>query len=221
MRSSHRHGAALWLLGAMLALVLAAPFAGASAAEEPRGLLLRRGMIEWQMPLAKARPLVEENIRPKTLQLLANQKPEGFGCQPDENHRVTRCVWACCVDLGERDLVHFATLSFYDDKFFAYDVTFNTSLFAQLATALAARLGPPSRETQETRTSIRPLGGGVSSYVVNLRRWDVGDAAVLLFDRGGGGGELAGELYATYLPLARQANPPRPQDEAPPVKLPF
>jgi hypothetical protein len=220
MRPGHRHGAALWLVGALLALFLATPFAGARAAEEPHGLLLRRGLIAWQMPLAQARPLVEENIRPKTLQLLANQKPEGFGCQPQENH-VTRCVWACCVDLGERDLVHFATLSFYDDKFFAYDLTFNTNMFPQLGEAIAARFGPPSRETQETRSNFNALRGGLNSYVVSQRRWDVGDVAVLLFDRGGGGGELAGELYVAYRPLARQATPPKPQDEAPPVKLPF
>jgi hypothetical protein len=56
-------------------------------------LLLRKGMIAWQMTLAQARPLVEENIRPNTMQLLANQKREGFDCQPQGNG-VTRCSWA-------------------------------------------------------------------------------------------------------------------------------
>jgi hypothetical protein len=209
---------AAWLSAVLLALIVA-PAIGA-AAEPPQGLLLRKGMIAWQTPLAQARPLVEENIRPNTMHLLANQKPEGFGCQPQGN-RVSRCIWACCVDLGEHDLVHFATLSFYDDKFYAYDMTFATNLFPALASALVARLGPASKETQENRTALNPLGGGINSYMVTVRRWDVGDTVVLLYDRGGNGGQLAGELYATYLPLARQADPPKPRDEPPPVKLPF
>jgi len=200
-------------------VMLIAPAISARAAEQPRGLLLRKGMIAWQTTLAQARPLVEENVRPKTLQLLANAKPEGFGCGV-AGSGVTRCVWACCVDLGERDTVHFATLSFYNDKFYAYDVKFNTNLFPRLAGALVARFGPPSNESQENRTNFAPMQGGVSTFVVNLKRWDVDDVAVLLFDRGAGG-PLVGELYVAYRPLARLASPPKPQDEPPPLKLPF
>ncbi|HUB15767.1 MAG TPA: hypothetical protein VMB34_27725 [Acetobacteraceae bacterium] len=218
MQSNHRHPVAAWLSAVLLAAVVTA---AAVAAEPPQGLLLRKGMIAWQTPLAQARPLVEENIRPKTVQLVVtHEKPPGFGCQP-QGKGVTRCVWACCVDLGERDLVHFATLSFYDDKFYAYDLTFDTKLFSALADALAARLGPASKEAQENRTSLNPVVGGVSSYVVTLRRWDVGDVVVLLFDHGGDGHMLAGELYVTYRPLALQAAPPKPQDQSPPVRLPF
>jgi hypothetical protein len=188
------------------------------AAEEPHGLLLRKGMIVWQMPLAQARPLVEENIRPNTMQLLANQKKEGFGCQP-QGKEVTRCVWACCVDLGEPDIVHFSTLWFYNDRFYAYSVNFNTNQFPRVTAALAARLGPPSREEQENRSNLNVLQGGLHTYIVNTKRWDVGNVVILLADRGGG--QFTGQLYATYLPLARQATPPRHEDETPAPKLPF
>jgi len=188
------------------------------AAEEPRGLLLRKGMIAWQMNLAEARPLVEENIRPNTVQLLANQKKDEFGCGP-QGKGITRCVWTCCVDLGEPDTVHFSTLWFYDDKFYAYSVNFGVNQFTRIAAQLAVRLGPPSREEQETRPNFNATMGGLSTYIVNTKRWDVGDVVILLADRGGG--PLASQLYATYLPLARQAKPPRPQGEAPSAKLPF
>ena len=175
-------------------------------------------MIAWQMTLVQARPLVEENIRPNTMQLLANQKKEGFGCEP-QGKGVTRCTWACCVDLGEPDVVHFSTLFFYNDKFYAYSVKFNTNQFPRIAAALAERLGPLSREEQENRSNLNVLQGGLNTYLVNTKRWDVGNVVVLLADRGGG--QFAGELYAAYLPLARQATPPRQQEKAPPSKLPF
>ena len=63
------------------------------------------------------------------------------------------------------------------------------------------------------------LQGGLNTYIVNTKRWDVGNVVILLADRGSG--QFAGQLYATYLPLARQVTPPRRQDEAPPSKLPF
>ena len=63
------------------------------------------------------------------------------------------------------------------------------------------------------------LQGGLNTYIVTTKRWDVGNVVALLFDRGGG--QFAGQLYATYLPLARQATPPKPQDQAPSPKLPF
>ena len=208
---------ALPMTGALVALILLC--AGiAQAAEEPRGLLLRKGMITWQMPLAQARPLVEENIRPNTMRLLADQKKDGFGCQP-QGGGITRCVWACCVDLGQPDIVHFSTLSFHNDKFYAYSVNFNTMQFPRIAAALAARLGAPSREEQESRSNFNVLQSGINTYIVNTKRWDVGNVVVLLADRGGG--QFAGQLYATYLPLARQATPPRRQEAAPPPKLPF
>jgi hypothetical protein len=175
-------------------------------------------MIVWQMPLAQAKPLVEEDIHPNTMQLLANQKKEGFGCQP-QGKEVTQCVWACCVDLGEPGIVHFSTLWFYDDKFYAYAVNFHTNQFQRIASALAVRLGPPSREEQENRSNLNVLQGGLNTYIVNTKRWDIGNVVLLLADRGAG--PLAGQLYATYLPLARQATPPRREDTKAPPKLPF
>jgi hypothetical protein len=208
-----------FLVEAGLLVVVVLLCAGISrAADEPHGLLLRKGMIAWQMPLAQARPLVEEDIRPNTMQLLANQKREGFGCQP-QGKEVARCIWACCVDLGEPGIVHFSTLWFYDDKFYAYAVNFNTNQFQRIAAALAVRFGPPSRQEQENRSNVNVLQGGINTYIVNTKRWDIGNVAILLADRGAG--PFAGQLYATYLPLARQATPPRREDEAGSPKLPF
>jgi hypothetical protein len=218
METLRRLLAATLLWSGMLVLALGASTGVGQAAEEPRGVLLRKGMIEWQMPLAQARPLVEENIRPNTMQLLANQKKEGFGCEP-QGKGVTRCIWACCVDLGEPDIVHFSTLWFYNDKFYAYSVNFSTNQFPRIAAALAARLGAPSSEEQENRSNLNVLQGGLNTYIVNTKRWDVGNVVILLADRGGG--QSAAQLYATYLPLARQATPPKRQDEAPSPKLPF
>src|SRR5713101_6989892 len=91
------------------------------ASEEPGGLLLRKGLVRWQLPLKEARTFIEENIRPKsqTLNLLAGQKQEeeGFRCEQEATPGVTRCIWACCVDLGVKDTVYFATLWFYNDRF--------------------------------------------------------------------------------------------------------
>ena len=187
-------------------LVLCA--AHASAADEPRGLQMRKGLVAWQVSLSDARPSIEENIRPKTLNLLANQKPEGFGCTQERTRGVSRCNWACCIDLGEPGIVQFATLWFFNDRFYAYDVTFDTPQFARLDSALRNRLGAPSKELQETQVSPNVLQGGISSYVVNTKRWDVGNVVVLLEDRGGQGKLLAGHIYVTYLPLGREANPP-------------
>jgi hypothetical protein len=188
------------------------------AVEGPHGLLLRKGLVTWQMSLAQARPMVEENIRPKTMQLLANQKPDGFGCRQQSNG-ITQCTWACCVDLGEPDTVHFSTLWFYKDQFYAYSVNFNTNQFPRILAALTQRLGQPSRSFQDTKVNLGIGLGGPSTYIVNTQRWDAGDVIVLLSDRGGG--ILAGQLYATYMPLERQANPPKEQAPAPAPKLPF
>ena len=209
-------GALFWL--GMLMLAFGLWVGAAQANEEPHGLLLRKGMITWQMTLAEARPFVEENVRPNTMHLLENQKKEGFGCQPQSNH-VTRCTWACCVDLGEPGIVHFSTLLFYENQFYGYFVNFNTVQFPRIANALAARLGPPSREEQTNRTNFNVLQGGFDTYLVNTKRWDVGNVVMLLSDRGGG--QFAGQLYTAYLPLARQAAPPRRQGKAPAAKLPF
>ena len=201
--------------------MLACLAAQASASEEPRGLQLRKGLVAWQVTLNEARPLVEENIRPKTLRLLKNQKEEGFGCEREGTRGVSRCTWACCVDLGERDIVHFATLWFYKDRFYAYEVTFDTPQFARLYSAVLGRLGTPSKETQETRMNLNLMQGGASTYIVNTKRWDAGNSVILLDDRGGQGKLLAGRMYVTFLPLAREALPEKQPDSELPAKLPF
>jgi len=218
MKTKHRLLSKTLLRSIALAVAILPCIAIVHAVEEPHGLLLRKGLIAWQVSLAQARPMVEENIRPNTMHLLKDQKTEGFGCEQQRNG-VTHCTWACCVDLGEPNTVHFSTLWFYNDRFYAYSVNFNTNQFPRIGAALAKRLGPPSKELQETRANFNFALGGPTSYIVNTQRWDVGNVVVLLSDRGGG--LFAGQLYATYLPLARQATPPRQQDAAPAPKLPF
>lgn len=193
-----------------------------SQSREPRGLLLRKGLVRWQAPVKDARTFVEENIRPKSLVLSQGSKnEEGFHCQQEGTPGLTQCVWACCVDLGMKDTVHFATLSFYKDRFYAYDVVFTTAQFPGLFSALEARFGKPSREQQESQ--INPAfaleGYGMSSYIVNTQRWDTGSAIILLADRGGQGKPSAGHMYVASVRIAREI-PLEKKSEAG-AKLPF
>jgi hypothetical protein len=193
----------------------------AANGDEPRGLLLRKGSVPWETTLADARRLVEEDIRPNLPNLLRDRKPVGFGCERGGKVGVVVCNWACCVDLGLQGTVHFATLWFLNDRFYAYDVAFNTGQFPGLQAALVSRLGPPSKEQQESRVAPGLTMQGMSSYVVNTKRWDAGDTVVVLADRGGQGKPLAGHLYVAYLPIAREAAPPPAEDTIPRAKLPF
>src|SRR5215472_5626420 len=189
--------------------------------EEPRGLLLRKGLLRWQASLQEARTFIEEDIRPKSLILLKGQKEEGFRCQQQAPPGVTRCIWACCVDLGVKDTVFFATLSFYKDRFYAYDVAFLTGLFPGLFATLEKRFGKPSKEEQESQIdySSMLLGSGVSSYIVNTKRWDTATTTILLADRGGLGKALAGHMYVVAVPIEREI--PTEKKSGPSTKLPL
>jgi hypothetical protein len=193
-----------------------------SASEEPQGLLLRKGLVRWQLTLKDARTFIEENIRPNTLRLLTTQKEEGFGCEREATPGITRCIWTCCVDLGAENTVHFATLWFYNDRFYAYDVAFATVQFPRLFAQLEKKFGRPSKEEQESRINPTFMLNhyGMNNYIVNTKRWDVGNTVILLADRGGQGKPLAGHIYATYLPLARKI-PMEKKNSEPSAKLPF
>ena len=189
--------------------------------EEPRGLVLRKGLLRWQAPLTEARAFIEEDVRPKSLILLQGQKEEGFRCEQQAPTGVNRCVWACCVDLGVKDTVFFATLWFYKDRFYAYDVAFPTSLFPGLFATLEKRIGKPGKEEQASQIDYSSilLGSGVSSYIVNTRRWDTDKTTVLLADRGGQGKPLAGHMYVVALQIAGEI--PTEKKSVPSVKPPF
>jgi hypothetical protein len=189
--------------------------------EEPRGLVLRKGLLRWQAPLKEARTFIEEGVRPQSLILLQGQKEEGFRCEQQAPTDVNRCIWACCVDLGVKDTVFFATLWFYKDRFYAYDLAFPTTLFPGLFATLEKTFGRPAKEQQESQIdySSMLLGSGVSSYIVNTRRWDTGKTTMLLADRGGQGKLLAGHLYVVALPIAREI--PTEKKSVPSVKPPF
>lgn len=193
----------------------------ARQSEEPQGLLLRKGLVRWQASLKEARTFIEEDIRPRSLILLKGQKEEGFGCEQQAPRGVTRCIWACCVDLGVKDTVYFATLLLYQDRFYAYDVTFPTGLVPGLFTTLEKRFGKPSKEEQGTQIdySGMPLGSGVSTYIVNTKRWDTGNTTILFADRGGQGKPLAGHMYVVFTRIAREI-PAEKKSESPP-KLPL
>jgi hypothetical protein len=193
-----------------------------SASEEPRGLLLRKGLVPWQLPLKEARTFIEENIRPNIPKLVRTQEEEGFRCERKATPGVTQCIWVCCVDLGVKDTVYFATLWFHNDRFYAYNVVFPTALFPHLFATLEKTFGRPSREEQESQINptFMPWGFGMSNYIVNTKRWDVGNTVILLADRGGQGKPLAGYMYVAYLPLAREIPTEKKKSEVP-AKLPF
>jgi len=92
--------------GILLLGVVSLLMGQALATEGPRGLLLRKGLVNWQVTLNEARTFIEENVHPRTLRLLRNQKEEGFRCEGEDVQGVSHCVWACCVDLGEKEIVH-------------------------------------------------------------------------------------------------------------------
>lgn len=189
--------------------------------EEPRGLLLRKGLLRWQAPLKDVRTFVEEDVRPQSLILLRGQKEEGFRCEQQAPPGVTRCIWACCVDLGVKDTVFFATLWFYKDSFYAYDVAFPTALFPGLFVTLEKRFGRPTKEEQGSQIdySSMLLGSRVSSYIVNTKSWDTGNTTILLADRGGQRKPLAGHMYVVAVPIAREI--PSEKKSESPAKLPL
>jgi hypothetical protein len=209
--------------GILLLGVVSLLMGQALASEEPRGLLLRKGLVNWQVTLNEARKSIEEGIHPNTLRLLRNQKEEGFTCEREAVQGVSHCVWACCVDLGEKDTVHFATLWFYNDRFYAYDVAFNTGQFPRLFSTLVTKFGKPSKEDQASQMAPNLMGGGfgMSTYIVNTKRWDSGNVVVLLSDRGGQGKPLAGHMYVAYMPLLRETIPAKKEDNGTGAKLPF
>jgi len=61
----------------------------------------------------------------------------------------------------------------------------------------------------------------MSTYIVNTKRWDLGDAVVLLSDRGGQGKPLAGHMYVAYMPLLRETILAKKEDNETRAKLPF
>jgi hypothetical protein len=63
--------------------------------------------------------------------------------------------------------------------------------------------------------------GGISTYIVNTKRWDSGYTVVVLEDRGAQGKPLAGHIYVAYMPLAQKATPAKTQNNETGAKLPF
>lgn len=201
---------------------------GALAVEEPKGLIMRGGLVRWRASLKEARGPIEEEIVHKGPQPLLKMRgqpdppDDKFSCQKGDEAGVVYFTWACCVDLGEKDIVHFATLWFHNDRFYAYEVNFDSDYFSELATTLGTRFGKPSKEEQETQVNrnLWQLQHGMGSFLVNKKRWETETTRVSLRDRGGHGGIGAGSLTVIYKPIANEISPTG-KDEKSKAVLPF
>lgn len=223
---------AFCLCAVVLGIVFLLP-GGGVAGEEPKGLTLRKGQVRWRASLKEARQFIEEDMkleRPsfKPLLKLRGQKdeppppPEGFSCSKGDDPGVVYCRLACCVDLGEQNIVHFATMWFHNDRFFAYRVTFNTNYFDNLSSALERRFGKPTKEDQETVINPNPFAWkyGLSNFLKHTKRWETETTSVTLADRGGEGKPLVGDMAIAYLPIAREVKKGKDENK-PEADLPF
>lgn len=135
---------------------------------------------------------------------------------------VVYCRLACCVDLGAKDIVYFATMWFYNDRFYAYLVKFTTTYFNNLASAFGGQLEKPTKEDQETVTNPTPFAWqyGFGIFVKHTKHWKTETTVVMLADRGGEGKPLVGEMVVVYVPISSKVSRTRERDE-PKLDVPF
>ena len=200
--------------------------------DEPKGLIFRKGLVTWRASLGQARQFIEEEIgwkRPYVPPLVKRQgeeekepKVEKFRCSKEKNTSLVTCQLACCVELGEKNVVHFADLWFHKDRFYGYKLTFNTDYFDNLAASLEKRFGKPTKEGQETIVNRNPLAWryGAGSFVAQTKQWEMSTTRVVLSDRGGNGAIRTGYLLVVYLPVSKERNEERKQAQ-PDAKVPF
>jgi hypothetical protein len=200
----------------------------AIAGQEPKGLILRKGQVRWGASIKEARQFIEADVKPDRIPRLIKPPPgekeeeEGFSCSKGDEPGVLYCRLACCVDLGEKNIVHFATMWFHNDRFYGYRVTFNTNYFNNLTSALGRRFGKPTKEDQETVTAPNPLAWqfGFGTFLKHTKRWETETTIIMLSDRGGEGKALVGEMVVVYVPILREVSRTREKNE-PKVDLPF
>jgi hypothetical protein len=197
---------------------------GIVGADEPPGLVLRKGTIAWKATLQQARNVIEEDMRPATseasriLEQLAkrprseqDRDDNKFGCRRLDSIDVLRCHLACCVDFGEEKTLRFATLYFKNDRFYRYDIAFPLALYKKVETATKQKYGKPTSTEENPLMNLR--GDRFSTIVEQWRR---GNTLLVLGSRGGEGKIFLSYIEAYYLPIARQV-----AESEPKVKLPF
>jgi hypothetical protein len=192
-----------------------------TGAEEPVGLTLRKGTIAWKATLQQARNFIEEDMRPdrprrmKVLKGFRDDTDEDdddkFSCEKTDSPGVLRCNLACCVDLGEGDTLRFATLYFYGDQFYYYEITFPLALYQNMAEAIRKKYGKPTKSEESTSTNLR---GNQFDNLVEKRKLE--NTLIVLSSRGGAGRIFLSSIDVYYLPIYRQILESQPQ-----MKLPF
>jgi hypothetical protein len=173
-----------------------------TAAEEPFGLILRKGLIVWKSTLQQARNFIEEDIHPDT------SRPRSFACEQTDSPGVLRCSLACCVDFGEGETLRFATLYFYKDQFYHYNIAFPLALYRKIADATKKKYGKPTKSEEGTMTNLR--GDRFDNLV---EQWRQENTLIVLSSRGGGGKIFLSYLDVYYTSIYRQIleNQPKPK----------
>jgi hypothetical protein len=188
-----------------------------TSAEEPVGLLLRKGTIAWKASLQQARNFIEEDMRPSTsgrmkvLRSDAVKDDNKFSCRQLDSPGVLRCQLACCVDLGEGDTLRFATLYFENDQFYRYDITFPLALYKQMEEATQKKYGKPTKSEENIITNLH--GNQFNSII---EQWKLKNTLVVLGSRGGAGKIFLSYIHVYYIPLAQEVTKNEPK-----MKLPF
>lgn len=206
--------------------------ASIAAEEEPKGLILQKGLVRWKDSLDMAKRFIEADKRPDAPKVVLPKiaaemyknvlRGKQFSCEKEDTPGVVHCTWVCCVNLGEKNLLRFATLWFYKDRFFAYKVAFDTNDFSRFAAGFETRFGKPTKEETETKVNPNPLACQYTacSYVVRTRHWEMETTRISVADRGGNGHVNSGEMTVIYRPIAKEMNEAG-KERKPNVVLPF
>ena len=201
----------------VVSLLLGTPMI--TGAEEPFGLILRKGSIVWKSTFQQARNFIEEDMRPdapRRMLTLGGNKDDReeddnkFSCGQTDTPGVLRCTLACCVDFGEGKTLRFATLFFYRDQFYHYKITFPLALYQKIAEASKEKYGKPTKSEESMMTNLR--GDRFNNLV---EQWKLENTLVVLGSRGGGGKVFLSHLDVYYLPIYRQIAEAQPKTKLP------
>jgi|RhiMethySRZTD1v2_1073278.scaffolds.fasta_scaffold138734_4 hypothetical protein len=196
-----------------------------TCAEEPLGLILRKGSIVWKSTLQQARNFIEEDMRPNRPLRMKTFRPKDsgddtekdtekddrkFSCEKTDSPSVLRCNLACCVDFGEGKTLRFATLYFYGDQFYQYKIAFPLDLYQKIAEANKQKYGKPTKSEESVMTNLR--GDRFNNLV---EQWKLENTLVVLGSRGGEGKIFLSHLDVYYLPIYRQVLETQPKTKLP------
>ena len=135
-----------------------------------------------------------------------------FSCaQSPDSPGVLRCTLACCVDLGEGKTLRFATLYFYRDQFYHYQINFPLALYQKMSEGTKQKYGKP---TKSEEGAITNLWGARFDNIDES--WKLDNTLVVLGSRGGNRQIGLSHLDVYYLPLYRQVLGDQPK-----AKLPY